>query len=116
MQVLVTSRSHAPDAQSEGKRQSSPSAQPGQPPPQSTPVSLWLSTPSAQVGTVGSTQRLVMPTSQLPETQSPLSRQSRPLAQGAQGPPQSTSLSPPFCTRSSQRTGGGAQVLEAGSQ
>lgn len=67
--------------------------------------------PKGQINTQrSSTQSTVAPSSPGGAMQSELNMQARPGSQGAQGPPQSTSTSPPFFTRSEHV--GSAQVPE----
>ena len=84
-----------PDIQSRADLQAAPSAHAvGQPPPQSTPVSLAFRTPSVHEGPA---QR---PDTQRPVTQSEPSVQVRPIAHFLQPSPQSTSPSRPLRRRS----------------
>lgn len=73
-------------------------AQGGQDPPQSVSVSLPDFMLSVQVGGGFAQAPLV----QSPETQSPGTRQGRPMAQGGQSPPQSAEVSRPFLVLSVQ--------------
>ena len=88
-----------PESQSVASPQTWPAAHVGHsPPPQSMPVSVPLSVPSKQVAGIGAQT----PSGQKVLRQSAPTEQSWPSAQGAQEPPQSTSLSSPFATVSLQ--------------